>query len=78
MLNEEKELAILGDIAYKIEALEQQNADLLAALKAVEWTNLEWGGNIEVCPWCVNGKIRGHHVDCQRQQAIADVEGVEC
>ena len=54
----------------KCKALEQQNRELRAALEGVEWSNLEWGGNIVICPWCGNGKIRGHHVDCQRQQAL--------
>ena len=63
-------------VTQRIENLKKQNAELLEALEAVEWTKLDWGGN-KVCPWCGNGKIQGHHIDCKRQRAIAKAEGKE-
>ena len=50
-----------------------QSDTLLAALRSVEWTNAVDGGS--VCAWCGGRKYDGHAPDCQRQAAIAAVEG---
>jgi hypothetical protein len=76
-----------GSLAHNnyIRRLEAENADLLAALKAVEYVSIK---DQERCPWCGGirtdypakklvksvGFIVGHRVSCQRQQAIADAE----
>jgi len=57
----------------KYKALKQQNAALLAALEAFEWVFMD-DSLIPVCLWCKNGKIAGHALDCQRQQALALVD----
>ena len=54
--------------------LHEAAPELLEALKAVEWLFLN-DEVIEVCPWCKRSKIFGHAKKCQRQQAIALVEG---
>ena len=54
---------------HKNDELHDKNADLVAALEAVEWVD-EAGSMIQTCPWCRNGFIRGHADDCQRQQAL--------
>ena len=56
-------------IAYADKLTKQRDA-LLAALKAVEWVD-DW----RQCPWCKNVEADGHKLDCQRQAAIAAVEG---
>ena len=54
---------------------------LLAALKAVEWvpsgrTYVDNEAPIMVCAWqCGNRRHMGHAPDCQRQAAMAAVEG---
>jgi len=58
-----------------------QRDTLLAALKAVEWvpsgrTYVDNEAPIMVCAWqCGNRRHMGHAPDCQRQAAIAAVEG---
>ena len=61
------------EMAALANELEQQNHTLLAALRSVEWTNAVDGGS--VCAWCGGRKYDGHAPDCQRQAAIAAVEG---
>ena len=62
------------DAAHCIEIVEQgeQIMALLEALKAVEWVG---AGNY--CPWCGKWQFThlGHADHCQRQAAIAAVEG---
>jgi len=67
------------DTAHCIEIVEQgeQIMALLKALKAVEWVE---DGDMAIlyCPWCGNFQHVypfGHASDCQRQAAIAAVEG---
>ena len=58
----------------QIIVLEQQNTELLEALKDVEWVWIQ-GATVQFCPWCDNSKMFGHARNCKRQQAIALVEG---
>ena len=59
----------------RLEAIRADKAEalcdtLLAALKEVEWE-----GDWQQCPWCLALEEDGHAPDCQRQAAIAAVEG---
>ncbi len=56
--------------------LMQQNAEMLAALKDVEWVWAQ-GAMVQECPWCKGGRALGHTDNCRRQQAIAKAEGGE-
>jgi hypothetical protein len=54
------------------------HANLLAALKAVEWhrTSAKWGTiTTDVCPSCGETVIEGHASDCQLALAIKKAEG---
>jgi len=65
----------------RLAKVEQERDTLLAALKAVEWvpsgrTYVDNEAPIMVCAWqCGNRRHMGHAPDCQRQAAIAAVEG---
>ena len=52
--------------------LQAINADLLAALKAVEWVPL---GNRRVCPNCGRRWDQGHAPTCKLDAALAKVKG---
>jgi len=51
-----------------IKELQAVNAELLAALEAVEFVE---GKDLIRCPWCEGRWLWGHAPDCQRQAAIA-------
>ena len=54
--------------------LQNQNAQMLAALEAVEWQSMPGGET--VCIWCIGMKHDGgHEDDCRRQTAIAAAKG---
>ena len=67
------EAYMMVNMEYTIK-LEQQNAALVEVAKDVEWIFTD-DSLIRTCPWCHNGQIQGHSIDCQRQQALALVEG---
>ena len=53
----------------KVEAI---NADLLAALKAVEWV---CDAGLWYCPCCKQQRTKGHKTDCQLAAALAKAKG---
>jgi len=69
------------DAAHCIEIVEQgeQIMALLEALKAVEWfryyEHADQQHNPGWCPWCLATEPGPHNERCQRQAAIAAVEG---
>ena len=62
-----------NDYRIEIAELKQQNADLLAALKMVEWDRYSNTYQSESCLWCDADKPN-HEDDCPRQAAIAKAE----
>ena len=61
--------------------MQETIADLVGALEAVEWVNLDleivnekwvWRGE---CPWCEQFQSDGHADDCQRETALAKTKG---
>jgi len=65
MLTEEKILR------HGIEMLDRNEA-LEAMLKKLEWEQVEWS---EVCPWCHEFKINGHHKDCELAKLLEGRSG---
>jgi hypothetical protein len=67
---------VLNSSERRVEELEQQNAELLAALKMVEWVEYECPdyGIQEFCPNCCMEKKHGHY-ECRIDAAIASAEG---
>jgi len=65
----------LSDVEYQLAAVTAKCETLRQALKAVEWCPEECNDN--VCHWCNWWKHTGHAPDCQRQAALALVEGDE-
>jgi hypothetical protein len=47
---------------------------MLEALRAVEWIRDSYA-KVDVCPWCMGTRLRGHRPDCHRQAALAAAEG---
>ena len=59
-----------GELVAERDELADQLRTVLDALKEVEWE-----GDWQQCPWCLALEEDGHAPDCQRQAAIAAVEG---
>lgn len=65
-----------ANLVKAVERLEQQKVALVSALKAVEWLDHRQSDR---CPWCWGVRpdypyskvVKGHKLDCQRQQALA-------
>jgi hypothetical protein len=60
-----------GQWTHLLDAIWKMRCDvdiLRRTLEEVEWTNSVDGRSI--CPWCVNFKHEGHHIDCPRQFAL--------
>lgn len=60
----------------RVHRLEAEKADLLAALKAVEWVYFNASAAMW-CPSCLSPKCDGHFGACQLAAAIAKAEGRE-
>ena len=62
-------------LQWRIEGLEALNADLVAALKAVEWQYVAGSQNGSFCPSCWASKTLGHAPKCQLAAALAKAKG---
>ena len=59
-----------------IEELQKRNAQLLAALRQVEWVDVgdRRDEPLPACPWCRRIEWNGHAPNCERRAAIAAAE----
>ena len=59
-------------LQWRIEGLEALNADLVAALVAVEWV---CDAGLWYCPCCKQQRTKGHKTNCQLAAALAKAKG---
>jgi hypothetical protein len=49
--------------------------DMMEVLEEIEWGGSDYSREFDACPWCLEGKKRGHKEDCKFAAALRKARG---